>query len=327
MDSILQHNNVYLIYAGGTFGSHGTPLSPLPASTFLPILQQLANTHLTSSQHILSNTLIKDSSALTPSDFVHFYELILSAYQQGKRRFVLITGTDTLSFLAAFLANAFSGYLELSLVITGSMQPLLMADNPNYHINHHSDAWQNLSGAIHSSLTHQGVLVHFYQQTFWANNTQKIHSQHTNAFVGTSVTQPKPPSDLTNPSINKTNVHLAHIKTLYVLPNDPQHIADELQSIANSDAVAIILVCFGAGNLSKTDRMIKILNTLRQKGVAIVCTTMCSFGGVNSQYLAGSWQYQHGVWSGGTLSIAGIYGKLLWLYLTNQLTPTSWEQN
>ena len=97
-----------LIYAGGTFGSYGRPLTPLSADVFLPTLQQLLAEH-SAATHLapvswLENGLIKDSSQLTPNDFIHFYRLLLSAYAQGHKRFVLITGTDTLSYLGAFLA-------------------------------------------------------------------------------------------------------------------------------------------------------------------------------------------------------------------------------
>ena len=119
---------IQLIYAGGTFGSYGRPLAPLSAEVFLPTLQQLLaeldNAFTLSPIAWLNNTLIKDSSQFTPSDFVHFYQLLLSAYQQGSRRFVLITGTDTLSYLGAFLAEAFAGS-DICVVVTGSMRPLL----------------------------------------------------------------------------------------------------------------------------------------------------------------------------------------------------------
>ena len=70
---------IQLIYAGGTFGSYGRPLAPLPAEVFLPTLQTLLaepdHAHHLPPISWLDNTLIKDSSQLTPVDFVHFYQL------------------------------------------------------------------------------------------------------------------------------------------------------------------------------------------------------------------------------------------------------------
>lgn len=169
---LYQSDDIHLIYAGGTFGSHGTPLSPLPAHEFLPVLQNLLNSRLGSRQVILDNDCIKDSSTLTPTDFAHFYELIGTAHQQGTRRFILITGTDTLSFLASFLFHAFTNR-DLSLVITGSMNPLLVADNPTYHIDDTSDAWHNLSDAINVSQTVKVCLYSFATKPFGRTTLKK----------------------------------------------------------------------------------------------------------------------------------------------------------
>ena len=59
---------------------------------------------------MLDNDVIKDSSQLTPADFAAFYQLILqNPLRKGLRQFVVLTGTDTLSYLAAFLAECFAG--------------------------------------------------------------------------------------------------------------------------------------------------------------------------------------------------------------------------
>lgn len=321
-------NDIHLIYAGGTFGSHGTPLSPLPATTFLPILTNLLNARLDSNQIILNNDCIKDSSSLTPSDFVHFYELIDNAYTQGARRFVLITGTDTLSFLASFLSHAFAD-TDISLVITGSMSPLLVSDDPHHQINDNSDAWHNLSEAIHTCQTQQGVFVQFYHQTFWASNTQKIDSQSPNAFFGTPaiLSQPNFPNlDKQSLSTIKERVATAHIESVFILPNQTHHIAHQLTNISN-DTQAVILIAFGSGNLPRSQDIAQALDDLHARGVVVVCTTMCAFGGVSSVYQAGSWQYAHHVWSGGELGIPAIYGRLLWLIVNEKLDKAYWLDN
>lgn len=318
-------NDIHLIYAGGTFGSHGVPLSPLPDSTFLPILTNLLNTRLDSKQVLLNNDCIKDSSSLTPSDFVHFYELISNAYTQGARRFVLITGTDTLSFLASFLSHAFAD-TDISLVITGSMNPLLVSDDPRYRIDDGSDAWYNLSEAIHACQTQQGIFVQFYHQTFWASNTQKIDSQNPNAFFGTPASLPKPnfPNlDKKDLSIIKEQVTTAQIDSIFILPNQAHHIARELTTISD-DTRAVILIAFGSGNLPHTEEIAQALDDLHARGIVVVCTSMCAFGGVSSAYQAGSWQYAHHVWSGDKLSIPAIYGRLLWLMVNEKLDKAHW---
>lgn len=326
MTSSYNQNNIHLIYAGGTFGGHGNPIAPLAAEVFLPVLSNLLSQKIDTPFTILSNERVKDSSALTPNDLVYFYRLITQAYHDGARKFVLITGTDSLSFLAAFLAHALT-FDDICLVITGSMYPLLVTDNPDFELNKHSDAWHNLSEAIDVATCQTGVMVQFYHQTLWAYNTQKIDSHQINAFIGESINeyqQPLLPAHTTNDDALLQLAPHTHIQSIYLLPNHPNDLIWQLKHL-HPHTKAVILIAFGAGNLSKTHELIDEFERLHQRNIAIVCTTMCAHGGVSPTYQAGAWQYQHHVWSGGKLSIAGIYSRLLWLSLTNHLTKEHWN--
>lgn len=325
-------DNIHLIYAGGTFGSHGMPLSPLPADVFLPILTARLATQdwqIT----VLDNDVIKDSSALTPTDFVHFYRIILEAYAKGVRRFVLLTGTDTLSFLAAFLAHALADLHHISLVITGSMQPLFFPNLDDYHINKESDAWTNLRDALNVVSTQTGVYVQFYHKSLIAYNTQKINSQIDDAFDGVMATfdQADDRPDLApvlEQKINQLDTlhHRANtikIQAVHILPNATDILAQSITEAAN-DACVLILIGYGAGNLPYSPTIVSAIDDAIAHGVRIICTTMCPFGGINNNYAAGAWQYDHGIWSSGTLSIAGIYGQALWLSLIDKLSADYW---
>lgn len=321
-------NDTYLIYAGGTFGSHGVPLSPLDSAIFLPVLVdrlgQYDPNHLIK---ILPNNIIKDSSTLTPSDFVGLYDIILQAYQAGGRKFVLITGTDTLSFLSAFLANAFAALTDISLIITGSMQPLLEPTSATYAINLDSDAWQNLTDALTASKHHTGVFVQFANKTFHAHDTQKIDSQANDAFVGTPVQEnvhTKAIAAKLPVQALLSNANHSLIKTIYCLPNTPQILADELNHL-HPDTKAVILIGFGAGNVPSSPALIEALKQLHAKNIPIICTTMCAFGGVNGDYQAGAWQYEYGVWSAAQLGIPAIYGRALWLIINDAMKLENWN--
>ena len=67
---------------------------------------------------------------------------------------------------------------------------------------------------------------------------------------------------------------------MYALPNDPNALADEL--LVAADACAVILIGYGAGNLPKSQAIIDALAKLTDRGVAIICTTMCAYGGTNT---------------------------------------------
>lgn len=107
---------IALIYMGGTFGCVGEPLAPMPYIQFMPQLQRIIPIEL----HVdcFSAPAIKDSSACTAPDWLMLAQQIQQLQLQGYAHFVVIHGTDTLSYAAATLAR-FLGQ-SCHLIITGS---------------------------------------------------------------------------------------------------------------------------------------------------------------------------------------------------------------
>ncbi|HAM62002.1 MAG: asparaginase [Psychrobacter sp.] len=334
--SSLNSQSVQLIYAGGTFGSYGRPLAPLAAEVFLPALQQLVTEHddaaFLPKLCWLDNSLIKDSSQLTPSDFVHFYTLLLSAYQAGERQFVLITGTDTLSYLGAFLAEAFAGS-DISITLTGSMRPLLDSEELHaYKIDSHGDAWDNFREALRLAAAGQsGVKICFGGESWPAQTVQKIHSHDFMAFTGhhraaypdnsyiDKLTDTRRQHWLDDQqqvlaAVQNQPQH-AHVHALYCLPNDPSVLSEQLQALLSKPPCAIILLGFGSGNVPYSPQLAEALQAAYKQGHMVVCASQCPFGGVSSSYAAGSWQYDYHVIAGGRLTLSAIYARLLWLLL------------
>lgn len=327
---------IQLIYAGGTFGSYGRPLTPLSAEIFLPTLQTLL-TEQDNAVNLpkiswLDNALIKDSSQLTPNDFVHFYQLLLTAYAQGDRRFVLITGTDTLSYLGAFLAEAFAGS-DICVVVTGSMRPLLDSEVlHDYRIDAHSDAWDNLNDALKvAAAGESGVKINFGGESWPAQTVQKIHSHDLMAFTGHSrAAYPANSYIKSLPDTRrvhwlddqqavlkdiKTRAEQARIHALYCLPNDTEVMRNQLQALLSQPSSGIILLGFGAGNVPYSVALAEALDLAYEKGHMVICASQSPYGGVSDTYAAGSWQYDHQVIAGGRLTIPAIYARLLWLLL------------
>lgn len=327
---------IQLIYAGGTFGSYGRPLAPLPAEVFLPTLQTLLaepdHAHHLPPISWLDNTLIKDSSQLTPVDFVHFYQLILAAYAQGHRRFVLITGTDTLSYLGAFLAEAFAGS-DICVAVTGSMRPLLDSEMLHtYSVDTHSDAWGNLNDAFKlAAAGESGVKIAFGGESWPAQTVQKIHSHDLMAFTGHSRAAYPANSYIKHlpdarrqhwledqQEVSKSidaRAKQARIHALYCLPNDTEVMSNQLQALLSQPPCGIILLGFGAGNVPYSADLAQALTLAHQHGHMVVCASQSPFGGVSDNYAAGSWQYEYHVIAGGRLTIPAIYARLLWLLL------------
>ena len=328
--------SIQLIYAGGTFGSYGRPLAPLAAAEFLPILQTLLTERDETAQQPavswLENSLIKDSSQLTPCDFVHFYRLLLTAYARGSRRFILITGTDTLSYLGAFLAEAFAGS-DICVVVTGSMSPLLDSEVlDSYSIDANSDAWDNLNDALRlAAAGESGVKISFGGESWPAQTVQKIHSHDFMAFTGHSRAA-YPANSYIKMLANirrqhwlddqyaiidniQTRAKQARIHALYCLPNDTEVLSRQLQALLSEPPCGIILLGFGTGNVPYSNELATALQTAYECGHLVVCASQCPFGGVSDTYAAGSWQYDYHVIAGGRLTIPAIYARLLWLLL------------
>ncbi len=344
---------IQLIYAGGTFGSYGRPLASLAAVEFLPILQQLLDEQSQSSPipaiAWLDNTLIKDSSQLTPADFVHFYQLILNAYQNNNssnnktmRRFIIITGTDTLSYLGAFLAEAFAGS-DLCLILTGSMRPLLDSEVlQRYALDSQSDGWDNLNNALKlAAAGESGVKISFGGEAWAAQTVQKIHSHDFMAFTG-HARAAYPASSYVKALPDTRRQHwlddqhavletvqrrsqTVQVHALYCLPNAPDTLTQQLQALLMQPPCGIILLGFGAGNIPYSPALAEALQAAYKQGHMVVCASQCPFGGVSDSYAAGSWQYDYHVIAGGRLTIPAIYARLLWLLLRYE-TPTRRRQ-
>lgn len=325
-----QSTKVCIIYAGGTFGSHGQPLNSLEPSKFLPILQNILNNDFKNNNkfEILPNDVVKDSSQLTPSDFAHFYALILQYYQQGIRQFVILTGTDTLGYLSAFLAESLANS-DICLVLTGAMQPLLDPLSPEYTVNLHSDASKNLWNSYQLAMEGKaGVKVCFGDETWSAQTVQKLHSHEMNAFVGyESSDYPANSfqvlanderkywlqSHIQSLDMRLHNLQKAKILPIFVVPILADNLANQLQNTLEQQPDAIVLLGFGAGNLPRNANIEQLLQQAQQQNCLVVIGTQCAFGGVSASYEAGAWLGRCGVVSAGNLTIPAIFARLLWL--------------
>lgn len=302
---------ICLLYAGGTFGCHGTPLSALPAEVFLPTFQNAIAQPL----HILNNTIVKDSSTLSPDDFLQFYHTIKQAHQDGFDKFLLITGTDTLAYLSAFLHFALAG-LPLSLVITGSMSPFFEPTTTPLTPDFNSDAKDNLDTALtFLQNSHHGVAVAFYHRLLDAHSVQKLHASNPNAFDGKvfDFNQTTPIPAHTPIDIKHTDVQLY---TVFCTPNSPDVICEQLNALLGKTPTAIIIIGFGAGNMPSSDHLKALLQDLSNQGFLLIMATSCPYGTTSTDYEAGAWQYALGMVSD-NLPLPALYAKALWLCLTN----------
>lgn len=309
-------NRVCVIYAGGTFGCAlgADALAPLSPDDLLPLLSHALDERLSAHapQILFRHSVIKDSSTFSADDFVAIANQVVSGLQECLR-VVVITGSDTLAHLAAFLHFSIKGRV----VVTGSMQPFARVVDDGYAINYDGDALDNLKLALNQVMFGElGVFVAF-NGIFQAPTCQKIHSTDVAAFAGKS--QPI----LINPA-QKTTIAFSNepivpksvnIQTLYALPNLADDNARALNALLDTEPFAVILQGFGAGNLPKSHAFESALSRAKQNGVWLILTTQCPFGGVHADYAAGVWLHEHTL-NAGALPMPCIYALLLFLALT-----------
>lgn len=318
-----------ILYLGGTIGCVGQPLTPLSADTFLPKLAALIESELPtmlslSQWHYFSGN-IKDSSALVPADWGDILELLLNPMYAHIQHWILLHGTDTLAFTAAFIAEALRG-TRLKVIVTGSQLPLLDPIKQNFDPN--TDALNNINTAYSAfsdaTLPQEGwVRVAFNQQHWAADSVQKIHTTEYAAFAGQHIKpnhianqQHLTNTLITNPTRLKEALSRLNIQIYYASPLPLETLVTQLEQALLSGAEAVILLAYGLGNFPDDLRIHRALLAAEQHGVLVILTTQVPFGGVESRYAAGNWLAACGVLSGGELALPAIFARLAWLQIT-----------
>jgi L-asparaginase len=315
-----------LLHTGGTFGCVGVPLAPLDAEHFLPLLMQhLPHLHQ-ADWHVWAMPTLIDSSQLTPHDWAPLLTQLLTCYAQGVRQIVVIHGTDTLAYTAAFLAEALAGS-DLCVVVTGSQLPFLNAQATQ--LADPSDAIDNLRTACGVLLRDQaGVYVAFNGEYWPAQTVQKIHSRDLSAFTGHSRAG-YPASGYRTLSaqsrqrwIDDALTHLPrwqdalqqqHVSVYYATPQTPVQLARQLQHLLDQPPCGLILLGYGLGNFPDHPLIRQALTHAQQAGVLVILSTQVPYGGTEARYASGDWLGTVGVLPSATLTPAAIYARLMWL--------------
>ena len=303
---------IALIYMGGTFGCIGEPLAPMPFEKFLPLLQQTVATKF--NVDCVAAPVIKDSSACTAADWLALVQQIQRLQQQGYAHFVVIHGTDTLSYAAATLAR-FLGQ-SCHVVITGSQYALL--DSIGKEIRDVTDARDNLYFALEQvTIRPTGCYLAFHQQIFHAQTALKIHTTELNAFTGIAAEQDCP--TVTEAQII-SDADLISCRSLSILnimaqPVELAAFKQQLHNILIQPPHFLIIQGFGTGNLAVDASIIEIFQQLKQKSCLTILNTQVCFGQIDQRYAISEWVHSAKILINNTYGHADLYAKLLQLYL------------
>ena len=315
--------NIALIYMGGTFGCVGDPLAPMPADLFIPKLEQiLAEQYFVECHHAPA---IKDSSACTATDWLQLVQFIQQLQSRQIQHFVIIHGTDTLSYASAVLAHFIGNSAHV--VLTGSQYPLLNAQGNEQR--EFSDALDNLKFALDSiSECSAGVYLAFHHQLLHAQTALKQHTTELNAFAGLEANIAIQTSQACYQIEAKDIVKAAKFNCMSIMmqPVDLTQQLNNLNNLLARPPHFLFLQGFGTGNLAVNDAMIALIDQLYEQGCICVLTTQVPFGATDQRYAIAEWVNHCKILLNESYGHADLYAIALKMYLQYD-TVEQWHRH
>ena len=312
MTAFFMMKKIALIYMGGTFGCTGEPLSPMPAERFIPQLKRVLPLNM--DIECFTAPVIKDSSACIGTDWLELIQFIQQLQLKQFNHFVVIHGTDTLSYAAAVLSRFITQSAHV--VLTGSQYPLLNiqgADNREF-----SDAMDNLNFALESVLhAKAGVYLAFHHQLLHAASVLKTHTTELNAFSGTSATAEWENTEKSH-TVSEQDIEKSrrfNCLNLMMQPIATEHLLFNLSLLQNNPPDCLILQGFGTGNIAVNQEIIQKLQQIQSQGCPVILTTQVSYGQMDQRYAVSSWIKDAELLISDCHGHADLYAKTLKMYL------------
>jgi L-asparaginase len=324
-DAQSSQERLLVIYTGGTIGMQPQANGLSPAGDFPERLASalsqlpLRDQQMLPAYDVISYSPLIDSSAATPMTWQQLAADIAERFTEH-RGFVVIHGTDTLSWTAASLAYQLQG-LDRPVVLTGAMAPL---EAPN------SDALQNLYGALrfaaHPEL--QEVAIYFANRLLRGTRAIKQHSEAVEAFSS-------PSYPLLGERIGDDFILFPSRGLSYQQRGAPRFELVDYQPVANGEVVRItlwpgmapwqleawlshpnvkgaLLQLWGAGNLPDNPALLEVIAKASGEGKLIAAISQCPQGSVHmGAYAAGHGLTDAGVLSGDNMTPEAAYTKLV----------------
>lgn len=326
--------SILIIYTGGTIGMKQNPetgaLIPFNFNQIEIEVPELKKFHY--KLETISFTPAVDSSDISPDFWVKLATTIQENYKKYDG-FVILHGTDTMSFTAAALSFMLQN-LDKPVILTGSQLPIGML---------RTDGKENLISAIEIAAASRNgqplvpeVCIFFENRLFRGNRTTKHNAEHFNAFRSDNY----PP--LAEAGINiKYNFAYIHYPTskrdliihtnldnsVGVLKLFPGITLQFVDAILNAPNIkAMILETFGSGNAPSQPWFLDAIKNAVSKGIVIVNVTQCHAGSVDmDKYENGLILKKAGAISGFDITFEAAIAKLM-LLLGKKLSPEAIKQ-
>lgn len=312
-----------ILYTGGTIGMVESPEGNVPKKGFLGAqLRKILSLH--KYRDAVANFDVKeydpllDSSNMSVKDWNKMIADVRDNYDKYDG-FIIIHGTDTLSYTASALSFAFKN-LGKPVVITGSQIPLQQLKN---------DGGNNLLASLIlvSQYTIPEVLVVFSNEILRGNRSKKISSNKLDAFdspnmphignFGYAATPNinnkiiKSNSGIFSPQLYNENIE---VSIVFLTPgfnfNNVRAIVER-----NPKVRGVVLQTFGIGDgPTGNDKFLDMLKFLNEKNIVILNISQCIEGHIDTgDYETGKTMLKYQVISGNDMTLEAGYCKLLYL--------------
>lgn len=324
---------ILIIYTGGTIGMiKDAKTAALKAFDFKNLLKKIPELELLDCDiETVSLESPIDSSNMEPIYWVEIADIIESNYD-GFQGFVVLHGSDTMSYSAAALSFMLEN-LAKPVIFTGSQLPIG---------DLRTDAKQNLITSIQmASLQRYGkplireVGLYFEYNLYRGNRTTKINTEHFEAF--TSINYPILAESGVNLNVNhaylfKPNtrknlrVHRKLESNILLIKLYPGVSQEVLQPLFELETVkGYVLETFGSGNSMTKDWFIDMLKAVIKRNVPVVNVTQCAGGSVAmGQYETSTKLKSIGIISGKDITTESALAKMMYM-LGEEVSPKTFK--
>tara|TARA_B110000285_G_scaffold71461_1_gene82365 strand:- start:2080 stop:3105 length:1026 start_codon:yes stop_codon:yes gene_type:complete len=313
-------SKILVIYTGGTIGMIKNPvtgqLSNVNFSLIYDHVPELKRLNVELDTMSVVEPI--DSSEIQPKDWIDLAEIIRSSYEKYDG-FVVLHGSDTMSYTASALSFMFDG-LKKPIILTGSQLPIGVI---------RTDGKENLITAIEIAATSetdgepliQEVAVYFDYQLFRGNRSTKYSVENFEAFkspnydvlctAGVEIKYNHIKLYRSKSEVFSLNTNFnTKVVSLKLFPGMNFELYEEL---FNRDKIdGILIESFGAGNTPSSKVLKGLLSKFIQNGGVVLNLTQCSSGSVRQGlYKTSSLFNELGVISGGDMTSEAAITKLM----------------